>query len=249
MFIRQFIGSDEFINRGERYCLWLNGIAPQELKKHPKIMRRIDAIKAFRLASKRPATRELAKIPSQFAFISHEESPYIIVPSVSSERRNYIPLGFMPADVIASNLCLIIPGAGLYTFGVLQSLMHNAWMRTVCGRLKSDYRYSAGIVYNNFPWPENPSEKQKQAIEIAAQSVLDARAQFPNDSLAALYDPLTMPPILLKAHQALDKTVDAAYGKTNFKTEAERVAFLFDLYQRYTASLLPPEKSKKAKRK
>jgi hypothetical protein len=124
--------------------------------------------------------------------------------------------------------------------------MHNAWMRTVCGRLKNDYRYSAGIVYNNFPWPEKPTEKQKQAIEAAAQSVLDARAQFTESTLADLYDPLTMPPVLLKAHQQLDKVVDAAYGKTNFTTEAQRVAFLFELYQKYT-SLFAPEKPKRRK--
>ena len=150
----------------------------------------------------------------------------------------------MRPDVIASNLCLIIPNANIYNFGVLTSTMHNAWMRTVCGRLKSDYRYSAGIVYNNFPWPENPTEKQRQAIETAAQNVLDARDKFPGSSLADLYDPLTMPPDLLKAHQTLDRAVDAAYGKTNFKSEAERVAFLFDLYSKYT-SLFPQEKSKR----
>jgi hypothetical protein len=192
------------------------------------------------------ATRELANTPSQFAFVSHEENTYIIVPSVSSERRQFIPVGFMHPDVIASNLCLIIPNANVYHFGVLTSTMHNAWMRTVCGRLKNDYRYSAGIVYNNFPWPENPTEKQKQIIEAAAQGVLDARAEFPGSSLADLYDPLTMPPVLLKAHQKLDKAVDAAYGKTNFKTEAERVAFLFELYQKYT-SLFVPEKAKRRK--
>ena len=152
----------------------------------------------------------------------------------------------MHPDVIASNLCLIIPHADGYHLGILTSTMHNAWMRTVCGRLKNDYRYSAGIVYNNFPWPENPSEKQKQAIETAAQAVLDARAQFPESTLADLYDPLTMPPVLLKAHQQLDKAVDAAYGKTNFKTEAQRVAFLFELYQKYT-SLFAPEKQKRRK--
>jgi hypothetical protein len=130
---------------------------------------------------------------------------------------------------------------------VISSLMHMAWVRSVCGRLKSDYRYSKDIVYNNFPWPENPTEKQKQAIEEAAQAVLDARAQFPGSTLADLYDPLTMPPILLKAHQHLDKAVDVAYGKTNFQTEAQRVAFLFELYQRYT-SLFPPEKQKRRKK-
>lgn len=232
-YVRKFLGSKEFLNNADRYCLWLNNISPQELKQHPMIMERIAAVRAFRLESNRKATRELAKIPSQFAFISHEESPYIIVPSVSSERRRYIPLGFMPADVIASNLCLIIPNADLYVLGVMASTMHNAWTRTVCGRLKSDYRYSAGIVYNNFPWPENPKDSQKQAIVNGAQAVLDAREQFPDSSLADLYDPLTMPPVLLKAHNKLDKAVDAAYGKTKFATEADRVAFLFELYEKY----------------
>jgi len=245
-FVRKFLGADEYINNGERYCLWLKNVPPSVLKRHPEIMNRLEAVKAFRLSSERLATRELANTPSQFAFVSHEENTYIIVPSVSSERRQFIPVGFMHPDVIASNLCLIIPNANVYHFGVLTSTMHNAWMRTVCGRLKNDYRYSAGIVYNNFPWPENPTEKQKQNIETAAQGVLDARAEFPGSSLADLYDPLTMPPVLIKAHQKLDKAVDAAYGKTNFKTEAERVAFLFELYQKYT-SLFAPEKPKRRK--
>ena len=145
----------------------------------------------------------------------------------------------MKSDIVVASELFTICGAGHYHFGILTSLMHNAWMRTVCGRLKSDYRYSASIVYNNFPWPENPSAKQRQAVEAAAQAVLDARAQFPAASLADLYDPLTMPPVLLKAHQTLDRAADAAYGKSGFKSEAERVAFLFDLHQKYTASLLP----------
>lgn len=246
-FIRKFIGADEYINNGERYCLWLKDVAPAEMKKIPEIMRRIEETKKFRLSSDRIATKELAETPGNFAFVSHEEATYIIVPSVSSEKRRFVPVGFMPSEVIASNLCLIVPRANIYHFGIITSTMHNSWMRTVCGRLKSDYRYSAGIVYNNFPWPENPTEKQKQTIEAAAQAVLDARLQFPESSLADLYDPLTMPPVLLKAHQTLDKAVDAAYGKTNFKTEAERVAFLFELYQKYT-SLLPVEKGKKARK-
>ena len=153
----------------------------------------------------------------------------------------------MSSNYIAGNSLQTVPNATLYHFGVLTSLMHNAWMRTVCGRLKSDYRYSAGIVYNNFPWPQNPTDKQKKAIEDAAQGVLDARSQFPDSSLADLYDTLTMPPTLLKAHQKLDKAVDSAYGKTNFKTEAERVAFLFELYQTYLNEL-PLKKAKKAKK-
>ncbi|MEZ5435348.1 MAG: type IIL restriction-modification enzyme MmeI [Pseudomonadales bacterium] len=177
-FIRKFIGADEFINNGDRYCLWLKDTSPSMLKRYPEIVARLDATRNFRLSSDRPATRELASTPSQFAFVSHEESSYIIVPSVSSERRQFIPVGFMSSDVIASNLCLIIPNASLFHFGVLTSTMHNAWMRTVCGRLKSDYRYSAGIM-QQLPWPENPSEKQKQAIETAAQAVLDARLAIP----------------------------------------------------------------------
>ena len=157
-----------------------------------------------------------------------------------------MPIGFCKPEIIASGSTLIVPNANQYHFGILQSQMHMSWMRQVCGRMKSDYQYSAGIVYNNFPWPENPTEKQKEAIETAAQGVLDARAQFPESTLADLYDPLTMPPVLLKAHQHLDKAVDAAYGKTNFQTEAQRVAFLFELYQKYT-SLFPPEKQKRHK--
>ena len=149
-----------------------------------------------------------------------------------------MPIGFLSPGVIVSNLAFAVPGATRYHFGVLSSTMHMAWMRTVCGRLKSDYRYSVGIVYNNFPWPEAPTAQQREAIEQSARAVLDARGQFPGASLADLYDPLTMPPVLLRAHQTLDRAVDAAYGRRDFASEAERVAFLFDLYQRYTAQLL-----------
>jgi hypothetical protein len=172
---------------------------------------------------------------------------YLLVPIHTSENRIYIPVGYLSSDNICGNANFQIPNATLYDFGIFTSLMHMAWTRQICGRIKGDYRYSNTIVYNNFPWPENPTEKQKQSIEAAAQGVLDARTQFPESSLADLYDPLTMPPVLLKAHQQLDKTVDAAYGKTNFKTEAERVAFLFELYQKYT-SLFAPEKPKRRKK-
>jgi hypothetical protein len=165
------------------------------------------------------------------------------VPVHTSENRTYVPVGYLSADVICGNANFQIPDATLFDFGIFTSLMHMAWMRTVCGRIKSDYRYSNTIVYNNFPWPENPTDKQKHAIETAAQNVLDARTQFPDASLADLYDPLTMPPVLLKAHQALDKAVDAAYGKKDFKTEAERVAFLFELHRKYVNEL-PAVKSK-----
>ena len=237
-YIRPFFGSVEFLNNIKRYCLWLKDANPAELKQIPTILRRIQSVRNFRLASDRKATRELAECPTQFAFVSHEETTFLIVPSVSSERRQFIPIGFMPPEVIASNLCLIVPHAQLYDFALLSSTMHNAWMRTVAGRLKSDYRYSAGIVYNNFPWPEAPTDQQREAIEAAARAVLDTRGQFPGASLADLYDPLTMPPVLLRAHQTLNRAVDAAYGRRDFASEAERVAFLFDLYQRYTAQLL-----------
>jgi hypothetical protein len=265
--IRLYMGAVEYINAGERYCLWLDGVSPTDIKRCPPVLERIEAVRKFRLESSREATRDLASTPTQFAFISHEPANYIIVPSVSSERRSFVPIGFMPPEVIASNLCLIVPNAGLVHFGVLTSTMHMAWLRSVGGRLKSDYRYSAGIVYNNFPWPELPSPapaghplaegegKHKAAIETAAQGVLDARAQFPDATLADLYDPLTMPPALVKAHAALDKAVDAAYlaaekaaGRKPPKlgTDAERVAFLFERYQALT-SLLPVAKARTAR--
>ncbi len=243
-FLRSYVGAEEFINNKKRWCLWLHDVDPSVYRNIPIVMQRIEATKKFRLASTAASTRKFAKIPSSFCQIAQPSTNYLIVPGVSSERRYYVPIGFMEPETIANNLVFVIPEATLYHFSVIQSSMHMAWTRTICGRIKSDYRYSNTIVYNNFSWPENPSEKQTQTIEAAAQAVLDARAQFPESSLADLYDPLTMPPVLLKAHQALDKAVDAAYGKTNFKTEAERVVFLFELYQKYT-SLLPVEKVKK----
>jgi len=258
-FVRAFLGADEFLNDLPRYCLWLKEATPDELRRMPEVRKRIEAVRTFRNASKRAATRELALTPAQFAFVSHPNTDYLLIPSVSSERRQFVPIGFMPSEVIASNLCLIVPGATLYHFAILTSSMHIAWVRAVCGRLKSDYRYSAGIVYNNFPWPDaalspGPSpasgrgEKTQADIEAAAQAVLDARAQFPDASLADLYDPLTMPPALLRAHQKLDAAVDKAYGKTGFKSDAERVAFLFERYQALT-SLLPQATIRKRARK
>ena len=186
------------------------------------------------------------------------EKPYRIPPEVSSERRQFIPFGFEQPSTLCSNLVKLAPKATLYHFGILSSTMHNAWVRTTCGRLKSDYRYSASIVYNNFPWPDLSSNqaptqegRSQAAIETAAQAVLDARAQFPDSSLADLYDPLSMPPALVKAHQKLDTAVDKAYefggGRKSYKNDAERVAFLFELYQQYT-SLLPAEKAKPKRR-
>jgi hypothetical protein len=237
-YFRRWLGSDEFLNGYHRYCLWLGDCSPTELYAMPDVIQRIEAVRNFRLASKSAPTRKLAETPTRFHVENMPEGNYLIIPEVSSERRLYIPIGFETPETLCSNLVKIVTNATLYHFGILQSLMHNAWTRTVCGRLKSDYRYSSGIVYNNFPWPENPTDAQKQAVGQAAQSVLDARTQFPGSTLAALYDPLTMPPVLLKAHQVLDKAVDAAYGKKSFPNEAARVAFLFELYQKYT-SLIP----------
>ncbi len=247
-FLRPYVGAEEFINNKKRWCLWLNDVSPALYRNIPIIMRCIESTKNFRLASTAASTRKFAETPALFCQVAQPSTNYLIVPGVSSERRAYVPIGFMEPEVIANNLVFVIPNATLFHFAIIQSSMHMSWMKYTCGRLKSDFRYSKDIVYNNFPWPESPTEKQTQAIEAAAQAVLDARLLFPDSSLADLYDPLTMPPVLLKAHQALDKAVDAAYGKTNFKTEAERVAFLFELYQKYT-SLLPAEKLKKSRKK
>lgn len=245
--LRRYVGSEEFINGIERWCLWLDGIPPQELRRLPHVMARVEAVRDFRLNSTAEPTRRAAERPGRFFFVSQPDSPYILVPEVSSERRRYVPIGLMPAEVISSNTNYLVAESSLHLFGLLQSAMHMAWLATVGGRLKSDFRYSASMVYNTFPWPE-PSDKQRAAIETAAQAVLDARAQFPNATLADLYDPLTMPPDLLRAHQALDRAVDAAYGVKGCKNEAERVAFLFQRYQALT-SLLPKAKVGKGGRK
>ena len=244
-FVFPFFSAKEFLNDEKRWCLWLVGITPQELRDLPEIKVRVANIKKLRESSDRRTTRELAKFPTQFGEIRQPESDYLIIPRVSSENRSYIPLGFLKKSDIVADSCLAVRNAKLFHFGVLSSTMHMAWTRTVCGRLKSDYRYSAGIVYNNFPWPQTQTDKQKQAIENAAQAVLDARAKFPNASLADLYDPLTMPVALTKAHQQLDIAVDRAYANRKFTGDSDRVAFLFDLYQQITS----PLESRKATRR
>ena len=246
--IRPFLGADEFINNIPRWCLWLKDCPPSELRDMPAVMARVQKVKAHRAASSRPATQSLAATPTLFGEIRQPSSRYLLVPRHSSERREFIPIGFLPPEVIIGDANLCIPDATLFHFGVMTSRMHMAWVKYVCGRIKSDYRYTNQIVYNNFPWPlwsscnargsDAPADKTRQAIEAAAQAVLDARAAFPDATLADLYDPLTMPPALLKAHQKLDAAVDKAYGKTGFKSDAERVAFLFQRYQALT-TLLP----------
>lgn len=234
-YIKKLLGSAEFINKKERYCLWLKNVSPKELRKMPHVMERIAQCRQDRLASPDAGRQKLADTPHLFRETNNPET-YIIVPSVSSERRRYIPMGFLTAETIPTNLVLIIPDATLYHFGILESNIHMAWMRAVCGRLKSDYRYSKDIVYNNFPWP-NPTDEQKAKIEQTAQAILDARAKYPDSSLADLYDELTMPAELRKAHKDNDRAVMQAYGFSSKITEDQEsliVAELFKMYQKLT---------------
>ena len=230
-FVRRVYGAEEFINSKERYCLWLRDISPKELNKLPMIKKRVQQVREFRLKSTKAVTVKSADSPTLFQQIRQPDEPYIIVPRVSSENRRYIPMGYESPETIITDSVQCIPNADLYTFGIITSNVHMAWTRVVCGRLKSDYRYSAKIVYNNFPWPE-PTEQQKQKIEETAHRILDARALFPDSSLADMYDPLTMPTELRRAHIANDKAVMAAYGFGTKMTEAECVAELMKLYQR-----------------
>ena len=246
--IKKYTGGDEFINNKKRWCLWLQNIEPSVLKNSKFIIDRIEKTKKFRLSSNRAATNKLAEKPMLFGEIRQPKLKYIIIPKVSSENRKYIPIGILEPTTITSGSALIIPNANLFMFGIMTSAMHMAWMKATCGRMKSDFQYSASIVYNNFPFPDNPNDKQVKAIETAAQNLLDTRLQFPNSSLADLYDSLTMPPTLVKAHNDLDKAVDLAYRPQAFTSEANRMVFLFELYEKYTADLFTKEKPKKIKK-
>jgi hypothetical protein len=247
--IRPYTGAEEFINGIERWCLWLPNIAPDELNRLPEVKKRVEGVRKMRLASKAEATRKKALSPTLFAQIAQPSTDYLLVPLVSSQRRPYIPIGFAPKAVIASNLCCVVPGATLYHLGVLSSAMHMAWVRQLCGRLKSDFRYSKDIVYNNYPWPAAVTDKQRAAVEAAAQAVLDARAECPTSTLADLYDPLTMPAPLLKAHQELDRAVDRCYRPDPFPNDRHRVEYLFALYEKITAPLMAAAKPSKKRRK
>lgn len=230
--IRPYVGSQEFINGTKRYCLWLVDANPAEIRRCTKVMQRIEFVRKFRSESKAIATQRFAESPSIFCQIAQPDSPYLLFPSVSSEKRRYIPIGFMSSDVIASNLTLLIPDATIYDFGILTSSMHMGWMRTVAGRLEMRYRYSKDIVYNNFPWP-NPTDQQRLEIEKSAQTVLDVRNMYPDCTFADLYDPDSMPVDLSKAHQRLDRAVEKAYGRS-FASEEDQVAFLFERYAELT---------------
>ncbi len=227
---KPWYGSQEFINRKPRYCLWLGDCPPHELRKMPKCMKCAEEVRQFRSNSNRSSTKKLADTPLLFGTTNMPSNNYSLLPKVSSEKRRYVPMGFMTPDILPSDLVFIIPNATLYHFGVLTSNIHMAWMRAVCGRLKSDYRYSKDVVYNNFPWP-TPTEAQKAKIEQTAQAILDARALYPDSSLADLYDELIMPPELRKAHQQNDRAVMQAY-KT--MTESSCVAELMRMYQKLT---------------
>ncbi len=230
-YIKRLLGSMEFINNKKRWCLWLVGVSPTVLKNMPKVLERVELCRHDRINAPDAGRRKLADRASLFRETKNPDS-FVVIPEVSSERREYIPMGFLGNESICTNLLQIIPDATLYHFGVLTSSMHMAWTRTVCGRLKSDYRYSNKLVYNNFPWPET-TEVQQEKIAALAQGVLDARALYPECSLADLYDPLTMPPDLVTAHRKLDAAVEKAYGRS-FADDAERVAFLFEKYRELT---------------
>jgi hypothetical protein len=295
-FIRPYMGGHDFINGEQRYCLWLVSAGPDELRKLPKIRGRVELVREFRANSKAESTRKYAQLPTLFRQIAQPDSDYLAVPEVSSENRPYIPIAFVPQEVICSNTVQFIPSATLYHFGVLTSAIHMAWVRQVCGRLESRYRYSNSLVYNNYPWPASATAKQKQAVEAAAQKVLDVRAQFlapvgqtsglpvkgasssqsqnahagtgsdatppvaaltgrpearptKTASLADLYDPLSMPPALVKAHAELDRAVDLCYRPQPFTSERQRVEYLFGLYEQLTAPLLPAAKPKRLRKR
>jgi hypothetical protein len=243
-FFKPILSGDEFINGRNRWVLYLANAEPQEIRNLPLVKERVESVVKYREASTKIQTRQTALTPQLFAEPRQPDSDFLLIPRTSSENRKYLPLGFFTKHYIVNDSCTALPNATLFHFGVLASTMHMAWTKYTCGRLESRFRYSNTIVYNNYPWPENPSDKQVKAIETAAQKVLDARLEFPKSSLADLYDPLTMPPALVKAHNELDKAVDLAYRAQPFTSEAKRMEFLFELYEKYTGDLFTGEKKK-----
>ena len=230
---RPFLGASEFLHGKKRWCLWLKDVSPAEIKKVKPVLDAVAAVKAMRESSNREGTRKLANTPFLFGEIRQPDTDYIIIPRHSSENRSYIPMGFIAPEIICGDSKLLLPNASLYQFGILMSNVHNAWMRTVCGRLEMRYRYSVNVVYNNFPWP-SPDGTKREAIKKTAQGILDARDLYPDSSLADLYDPLTMPPELVKAHIANDRAVLDAYGFKGtpaYSSEAACVAELMKMYQ------------------
>ena len=247
-YLKPFLGARELIRGEERWCVWLENVTPRQLNQFVSLKQRVEAVQKWRLSSGRRTTERLAATPGKFAEIRQPKEQYLALPTVSSIRRTYIPLALLPPTTIASNQIYVLPGATVYDFGLLTSAMHMSWVRVVCGRSKSDFRYSAGIVYNNYPWPESPTAAQRTAVEREAQAILDARALFPDSNLATLYDPVLMPPKLVKAHGRLDRAVERCYRPQPFTSDRERVEFLFSLYEKLTAPLLPSANEKKYRR-
>jgi len=243
-YILPLISAREFLSGKKRWCLWLEDVSPSELRSMPKVIERIEKVKEFRLNSKAPSTQKHASTPALFRDRNRPET-FIVVPRHSSENRKYIPMGFFNSNFIASDSCMSIPNADLFSFGILMSNMNMTWVKYTCGRIKSDFRYSKDLVYNNYPWPKDPNEKKKKKVEEKARKVLDIRTNFPESSLADLYDLLTMPPKLVKAHQELDKAVDLCYRPQTFTNETVRIEFLFELYNEYTMPLLREKKKNK----
>jgi hypothetical protein len=260
-YLRRFVGAEEFLNGSERWCLWLDGENPAEFMRMPAVKDRAHAVAIHRKNSKRQTTKNLAATPAYFAEIRQPDRTYLLIPSVSSERRRYIPIGFMRPDIIASNLVLLVPGANLYHFGVLSSAMHMAWVRQVCGRMKSDFRYSNRIVYNNYPWPAEPTAARRDRVEEAARRILDLRVELGDGRagylpvgkktsraacLADLYDQEGMPLPLFKAHADLDRAVDRCYRSQPFTSDRQRVEYLFTLYEKLASPLLSKGRKKKS---
>lgn len=250
-YIKPFVSAEEYLNGRNRWVLWLLNAPPQIFRDSPGLRQRVEGVRAFRAASRKESTRRGAEYPTLFDQIRQPTSEYILIPRHSSERRKYVPFGYFGPEVIIGDSCTAIPDATLYHFGVVSSVMHMAWMRTVCGRLKSDFRYSNKLVYNNFPWPQSPDLRRVGLVEVASNSIIELRKHYlpPNgdSTLADLYDPLTMPAPLVKAHADLDRSVDRCYQSHPFKSDRERVELLFCLYEQLSSPLLPASKTKRGR--
>ncbi len=247
-FLHPFIGTDEFLYGLKRWILNLKSATPNELAGMPHVKARMRAVRQFRHKSKRLSTLDIANYPERYNVTVIPDRPFVVIPKVSSERREYLPIGWLAPPVIPSDLVFVLLDATLWHFGILTSAMHMAWLRQIGGRLKSDYRYSISLVYNTFPWPE-ADERERRRIEALAQAVIDARAQFPGATLAALYDPDLMKPALRRAHAALDRAVDRLYRPAPFASERERAEHLFALYERQSAPALAAMQPAAKKRK
>ncbi len=245
--IRPLLSAHEYLHGELRWCLWLEDVPPHVIRRLPDVKRRVDAVRTYRLKSSRAVTKKLADSPALFGEVRQPTSRFVLVPRHSSENRRYVPMSYFKPSYVPSDSCLFMEEVTLYHFGVLSSAMHVAWVRQVCGRIKSDFRYSAKLVYNNFPWPESPTEKQGAAVETAAQGVLDAREEYlkKGSTLADLYDPLAMPRALSKAHAVLDRAVDRCYRSQPFTSDRQRVEYLFTLYEKLAAPLLSKGRKKR----